>query len=96
MFEDFDFVLAPPAPILAPEHRDEPLFRTTLDIDGTAQPAADGLAFPGLANFSNLPSTVLPVGSSDGLPCGVQVIGPQWGDLDCIAAAKAIGEVVGA
>ena len=96
LFEGYDFVLAPPAPILAPPHRDEALFRTTIDIDGRDHPAGDALAFPGLATFPNLPATVLPVGQSDGLPCGMQVIGPQWGDLDCIAAAKAIGEIVGA
>ena len=95
LFETYDFVLAPPAPILAPPHRDEPFFRSTLDIDGTDQPAGDGLAFPGLATFPNLPATVLPVGSSGGLPCGMQVIGREWADLDCIAAAKAIGEIVG-
>jgi Asp-tRNA(Asn)/Glu-tRNA(Gln) amidotransferase A subunit family amidase len=42
----------------------------------------------------NLPSTVLPVGDTGGLPCGMQVISPRWGDLDCIAAAEAIGQIL--
>jgi len=28
------------------------------------------------------------------LPCGMQVIGPRWRDLDCIAAAEAIGNIL--
>ena len=61
-------------------------------------PAGAGLAWAGLATFPNLPSTVLPIGSADylgaKLPCGMQVIGPRWSDLDCIAAAETIGTIL--
>ncbi|HSM54331.1 MAG TPA: amidase family protein, partial [Erythrobacter sp.] len=98
VFEAYDFVLAPPAPVLAVPHRDEAVFRGTLSIDGHDEPAAGGLAWAGLATFPNLPSTVLPIGSSmvggSELPCGMQVIGPRWRDLDCIAAARSIDAIV--
>lgn len=94
LFETYDYVLAPPAPILAFEHREEPVFKGEIDIDGTPRRAADALAWAGLATFPNLPATVLPVGESNGLPCGLQVIGRQWADLDCIAAAIEIGNLV--
>ena len=94
LFEHYDFVLAPPAPTLAFEHRDEAYFKGAETIDGTSRRAADGLAWAGLASFPNLPATVLPVGESDGLPCGMQVIGPLWSDLDCIAAARSIGLIL--
>jgi amidase len=94
LFERHDFVLAPPAPVLAFEHRDAPLFKGEIAIDGTARRGAEGLAWAGLATFPNLPATVLPVGESGGLPCGMQVIGPRWADLDTIATAGAIGEVL--
>jgi len=94
LFETYDFVLAPPAPVLAMPHREGRVFDGTLTINGHEESAAAGLAWAGIATFPNLPSTVLPVGATDGLPCGMQVIGPRWADLDCIAAAKAIGEVL--
>ncbi len=94
LFERYDFVLAPPAPTLAFEHRDEAYFKGAQTIDGASRRAADGLAWAGLATFPNLPATVLPVGESGGLPCGMQVIGPAWADLDCIAAARGIGQIL--
>lgn len=93
-YSDYDFVLAAPAPILAFPHRDEAVFRGDIAINGVQRSAAEGLAWAGLATFPNLPATVLPVGSTGGLPCGMQVMGPRWRDLDCIAAAKAIGAVL--
>ncbi|MCL4672970.1 MAG: amidase [Sphingomonadaceae bacterium] len=94
LFETYDFVLAPPAPVLAIEHRDEAVFKGQIQIDGQARSAADGLFWAGIATFPNLPSTVLPVGSTGHLPCGMQVIGPRWADLDCIAAAAEIGAIL--
>jgi amidase len=98
VFEAYDFVLAPPAPVLAVPHRDEAVFSGMLDINGDEHPAASGLAWAGLATFPNLPATVLPIGASDVggsiLPCGMQVVGPRWRDLDCIAAARDIDLII--
>lgn len=94
LFEVYDFVIAPPAPTLAFEHREEAYFKGAETIDGASRRAAEGLAWAGLATFPKLPATVLPVGESGGLPCGMQVIGPVWGDLDCIAAARGIGHIL--
>lgn len=98
LFGTYDFVLAPPAPVLAVPHSDKAVFRGTLDIDGAEVPGGSGLAWAGLATFPGLPATVLPIGSGTylgaELPCGMQVIGPRWRDLDCIAAAEAMGKVL--
>lgn len=98
LFAEYDFVLAPPAPVLAMPHADAAVFRGTLNIDGQEEPAGSGLIWSGMATFPGLPSTVLPIGSGTylgaELPCGMQVIGPRWSDLDCIAAAEAIGQVL--
>ncbi len=38
-----------------------------------------------------LPSTVAPIGlTADGLPVGVQIVGPQYGDRLCIQFARLI------
>lgn len=98
LFAEVDFVLAPPAPVLAVPHSETSVFKGTLTIDGEAVKGASGLAWAGLATFPDLPATVLPIGGSiiDGveLPCGVQVIGPHLADLDCIAAAREIDAIV--
>jgi amidase len=94
LFERYDFVLAPPLPFVAYEHDATPIAERRISINGKDSAFADALAWAGLATFPHLPSTVVPVGETGGLPCGMQVIGREWADLDCIAAAGAIGEVL--
>ncbi len=100
LFETYDFVLAPPAPVLAIPHiaDDKRAFDTTIRINGEDVAGAAGLAWAGIATFPNLPSTVLPIGSGiyEGaeLPCGMQVMGPALSDLDCIMAAQEIGNIL--
>lgn len=94
LFETYDYVLAPPAPVLALPHRKGRVFEGTLTINGAEQPGGSALCWAGLATYPNLPSTVLPVGETGGLPCGMQVISRRWADLDCIAAAEAIGSIL--
>ena len=94
LFETYDFVLAPPLPFLAFAHDPTPIGQRRITINGQDSAFADGLAWAGLATFPNLPSTVVPVGETDGLPCGMQVISRRWSDFDCIAAAEAIGRLL--
>jgi amidase len=98
LFATYDFVLAPPAPVLAVLHSDKPVFRGTITINGKDEPGSSGLIWSSMATFPGLPATVLPIGSAAylgaELPCGMQVIGPRWSDLNCIAAAEAIGRVL--
>lgn len=96
LFASYDFVLAPPLPFVAYPHDDTPIRERRIAINGRDTAFGDALAWAGLATFPNLPSTVVPVGESGGLPCGMQVIGSEWSDFDCIAAAGAIGQLTGA
>ena len=98
LFAAYDFVLAPPAPVLAVPHQETSVFKGKLTINGAQEPGGNALVWAGIATFPGLPATVLPVGSGTYLgavlPCGMQVIGPRWADLDCIAAAEAIGNIL--
>ena len=94
VFKTYDLVLAPPAPVLAIHHNEEAVFRGSLRINDVLHHGSTGLAWAGLATFPNLPATCLPIGQTDGLPCGLQVMGPRWSDLDCVAAAKQIAEIL--
>jgi len=98
LFAEYDFVLAPPAPVLAVPHSDKAVFRGTITVNGKEEPGGSGLVWSGMATFPGLPATIVPIGSGTylgaDLPCGMQVIGPRWSDFDCIAAAEAIGQVL--
>jgi len=62
-----------------------------LEVDGITRPAAATYFWIGLASGSGLPATAIPAGrSASGLPIGLQVIGPDYHDLHCIALARAL------
>lgn len=94
VFGAYDFVLAPPLPFLAYKHDPTPIHVRKIAINGAEHDFGEALAWAGLATFPNLPSTVVPVGATDGLPCGMQVMGPRWGDYDCIAMAGEIAQLL--
>lgn len=59
------------------------------DLRGKQVPTTDQLFWAGYSGVVYLPSTVAPAGfTPEGLPVGVQIIGPQYGDLTCIALAR--------
>jgi amidase len=59
-----------------------------LTIDGQETPYFDQLGWAGMATYPNLPATVAPLGrSKDGLPFGVQIMGPYLEDKTTIAFA---------
>ena len=60
-----------------------------ITVNGKPQPTTTQLFWAGLSGMAYLPSTVAPVAFSDErLPIGVQIVGPQYGDLQCISAAQ--------
>lgn len=89
LFESFDAVIAPVFGCEAFAHFQSPDWQTAqLAIDGTPSPYRDQLAWSGLATLAGLPSTVVPVTCTEqGLPIGVQIIGPILGDLSTIRIA---------
>ena len=51
----------------------------------------DQLAWPGIATLTGLPSTAVPLGlSKDGLPVGVQIVGPFLEDRTPLKLAELI------
>jgi aspartyl-tRNA(Asn)/glutamyl-tRNA(Gln) amidotransferase subunit A len=42
------------------------------------------------ANLAGLPAISVPLGSSEGLPVGGQLIAPQWGEMTLFRAAYAL------
>ena len=88
-FEQWDFVLAPIMPTTAFAHDHRAPGERTIAIDGTAYPYFMQTFWAGLPGVSYLPATVIPAGPGpDGLPIGLQIIGPAYGDLRTIGLAQ--------
>jgi amidase len=90
LFQAFDVVLYPPFAVPAfPHDHSEPFDARRLDIDGKPYPYADAsFIWADPATTCGLPSTAAPIDRSpDGLPIGVQIMGPYLGDRTTIAFA---------
>ncbi|MBL6752073.1 MAG: amidase, partial [Nevskia sp.] len=88
-FDEVDFLIAPVMPVTAFAHDHSPADTRRIDIDGRAFPYFGQLFWAGLASLGYLPATVFPAGTApDGLPVGLQIIGPAYGDLRTIGLAQ--------
>ena len=88
-FERFDVLIAPIMSTSAILHDHRPFGDRTLTVNGEQQPYFSQVFWAGLASGANLPATVIPTGLDDqGLPIGVQLIGPEYGDLVTIGIAE--------
>jgi amidase len=92
-FEGCDVLLCPPLSSAAFAHTPGSPQNRMLSVNGREVPFEDQLFWAGYAGAFYLPATVAPAGvTSGGLPVGVQIIGPQYGDLTCIRFAKFLEE----
>lgn len=89
-FRDWDLLLCPTAASAAFKHNQKgERWHRMIPINGKPQPTTTQLFWAGLSGMAYLPSTIAPVAfTEDRLPIGVQLVGPQYGDLHCIAGAK--------
>ena len=89
-FTTYDLLLCPVAGTAAfPHDQQGERYDRTLVVNGQRVPVTDHLFWAGYTGVSYLPSTAAPCGfTSGGLPVGVQIVGPQYGDLTCLAFAK--------
>ncbi|WP_067710291.1 amidase [Nocardia yamanashiensis] len=97
LFTEFDAVLCPITPTPAFPHDHDPnLPERRITIDGNDYPYFDQLVWAGLATMPGLPSTAIPTGSSpEGLPVGVQLIGPMFEDRTPLRLAELLEQRIG-
>jgi amidase len=97
LFTEFDAVVCPITPTPAFVHDHEPdLQSRRIDIDGLEHPFLNQFAWPGLATMPGLPATAIPAGRSpEGLPVGVQLIGPMFEDRTPLRLAELLEQRVG-
>jgi amidase len=92
LFKSFDAVICPimPTPAYPHDHSLEQEKRR-IKIDGKDHVYPDQLAWPGIATLPGLPATAIPLGlSREGLPVGVQIVGPWLEDRTPLRLAELI------
>ena len=97
LFAEFDAVVCPitPTPAFPHDHTPNPMERR-IDIDGMAYPYFDQLVWAGLATMPGLPATAVPAGRSpEGLPVGVQLLGPMFEDRTPLRLAELLEQKTG-
>ena len=89
-FRDYDVLLCPVLALPAqPKREEQPTYAMTTVVDGKTIQWNEMLFWPGIIGAVHLPSSVAPLGvTQDGLPMGVQIVGPLYGDRMTIAVAK--------
>jgi len=101
-FRHWDVLLAPAINVLAYPHierawpMDDSDLSLTFDIGGRAAPYLDGLVYPAVSTVAGQPATAFPVGGSrEGLPIGLQAIGPYLEDRTPIHFAALLAREIG-
>lgn len=96
-FSRWHAILTPVAPTTAFEHLSSGDAVTRLiKVDGKSVPYHMFHAWIALATVCHLPAVVIPAPRGPGeLPCGVQIIGPEGGDLEVLAIAEALERQMG-
>jgi amidase len=91
-FRDYDLLLCPVTAGAAYPHdhdHEGERWKRMIQISGHPAPVINDLFWAGLSGLVYLPATVAPAGlTARGLPVGVQIVGPQYGDRSCIAFAR--------
>jgi amidase len=89
-FKDYDLMICPISVAAAFPHDQKGLRHLrTIVVNNKKVPVVDQIFWAGYSGVTLLPSTAVPIGqTTDGLPIGVQIVGPQYGDYSTIAFAK--------
>jgi amidase len=97
VFENVDVMIAPIQPVAAfPHDNEQPYGKRSLSVNGTDAPYRGILFWAGLATMPHLPSVAIPIGqTADGLPVGMQLIGPKWSDHKILSIGEEISSVLG-
>jgi amidase len=97
LFKEFDAVICPSAPTPAFPHDHSPMESVRhIAIDGVNYPYGDQFVWAGVATAPGLPATAAPIGlSPEGLPIGVQIIGPWLEDRTPLRLASLIERAFG-
>jgi amidase len=97
LFQEFDAVICPSMPTPAFPHDHSPNQKgRRIIVDNEEVPYLDQLLWAGVATCPGLPATSVPIGlSPEGLPIGVQIVGPWLEDRTTLKLAELIEKACG-
>ncbi len=88
-FKNYDVLLTPIMPTAAFPHDHGDFGERTVLVNNEERPYFEQVFWAGLTGVSCLPSTVIPTGLNEqGLPIGLQIVGPEYADLITIGVAE--------
>ena len=98
-FEDYDALLCPVTPVAAIAHDQSfgsAIVLRTMQAGRRRRSYMDQFVWVGAVGMAYLPATAAPVGQTrQGLPVGVQIVGPCYGDLTTIDLARRLAVIHG-
>ena len=96
-FRDVDALLMPVAVVPAiPHDPSEPFADRVIRTGDRSRPYLDMFGWIALATLTYLPATVVPVGlTAQGLPVGLQIVGPYLEDRTTLQVARHVEELLG-
>ncbi len=95
-FKSYDVLLMPVTPTQAFPHDHSPnMMERVITVNGHARPYFDNFFWIHLATLCYLPATVAPVGQTQSLPVGLQIVGPYLEDRTTIKFASLMEDIVG-
>ena len=87
IFEEVDLLVTPATPVIAPK-----LGAATVELAGVEEPVGNAVTrFTTFFNMTGHPAITLPVRlHSEGLPMGIQIVAPHFGEETMFAAARCV------
>jgi amidase len=93
-FDEVDFLITPIMPVTAFAHDQRPMEHRTIRVDDVELSFSSLIFWAGLAGVAYLPATVFPAGlSKEGLPVGLQIVGPTYADRRTIQLAQRLEQM---
>ena len=87
VFADHDLLVSPTLAALPVDNADHGDTVGPSEVDGVEVDPLIGWCMTYFTNFTGHPAASIPAGFADGLPVGMQLIGPRGGDVDVLAAS---------
>jgi amidase len=96
-FREVDALLMPVAVVPAiPHDHSEPFADRVISTSDSSRPYLDMFGWIALTTVTYLPATVVPVGlTAQGLPVGLQIVGPYLEDRTTLAVARHVEKLLG-